>query len=165
MCRPFFCRAFLQKSLRIAAAALLGSPVYQNIIVSSNYPVVYFLIVETFHFLSGVALLLCVGKIISKELAFMMLLQIQSLVYYSYILRFSSCPFVMSWQLLDLVFFPFLLQQSHHDFALKHYTEKLVLIDQWLLLFHITQTPETLLVLQMKVHDITNDMQLNVNLK
>lgn len=60
---------------------------------------------KPFHFLSGVSLLLCVGKIISKELAFMMLLQIQSLVYYSYILRFSSCPFVMSWQLLD-PFFP-----------------------------------------------------------
>lgn len=45
----FFSRALLLESLRIAAA-LLGSPVYQNIIVSSNYPVVYFLRVETLSF-------------------------------------------------------------------------------------------------------------------
>lgn len=50
MCRPFFSRALLLESLRIAAAALLGSPVYQNIVVSSNYPVVYFLRVETLSF-------------------------------------------------------------------------------------------------------------------
>lgn len=127
MCRPFFSRALLLESLRIAAA-LLGSPVYQNIIVSSNYPVVYFLRVETLSFsVWGFLVALC-GENYIKRACFHdavantkpSLLQLHPQIQF---LPLLSC--LGSY----LILFSPLLHESHHDFALKHYTEKLVLID------------------------------------